>query len=555
MLLALTMGDMKCRPIDSLAALLEWTVDRWDSQSRVSRVSVPAARHPVRPPYRTLLCHDMAFGYLDDSACDGWRGSVPSPDQYTFLYWNSIDEFVYFSHHFITVPPCNWVETAHAHGVAIYGTLITENEAGYRLCRSLLSDRQVALVAIGRLAELSRHCGVDGWLINIENKVDQCLLSELVWFVGELRRRMREECSWARVIWYDAVSAVDGALVWQNMLNEHNQPLFDVCDGVFLNYCWKEVGLRASAQLAGARSSDVYVGVDVFGRGCPGGGGFNTRTALEAIRMAGGADTPLSAAIFAPGWTVQKQNADLDIVVEHRFWSQLVPYLVPHGPAQWPIVSDFNTGRGQEPVPSYLPLYYKVSRQSLQPSYFHYTDSSCTLIHRGDIGLTGSSALTVTNSSQHERCLPVFKCKLPLQPSMLVTLRSVQKPLNVTSADGDESGCDSLCSLYVSVCDRGDLGSQSTQTGRVIMSPSGSRGHVTDDQVTCHIMTGAVTSLSDRSDWLVLRCSFSSDQVPLWGAYIFEIGVIAPAGVKCLLGEISLTHDTSLNIPEEHSVQ
>ena len=27
----------------------------------------------------------------------------------------------------------------------------------------------------------------------------------------------------------------------------------------------------------GRRHHDIYVGVDVFGRGCPGGGGWNTR--------------------------------------------------------------------------------------------------------------------------------------------------------------------------------------------------------------------------------------------------------------------------------------
>ena len=46
--------------------------------------------------------------------------------------------------------------------------------------------------------------------------------------------------------------------------------------------------------------SDVYVGIDVFGRGCFGGGEFNCVTAMEAIRAKG-----LSAAIFAPGWTYE----------------------------------------------------------------------------------------------------------------------------------------------------------------------------------------------------------------------------------------------------------
>lgn len=54
------------------------------------------------------------------------------------------------------------------------------------------------------------------------------------------------------------------------------RPFFELCDGIFLNYLWKVPQLQASATLAGHRKGDVYVGVDVFGRGCYGGGGYNT---------------------------------------------------------------------------------------------------------------------------------------------------------------------------------------------------------------------------------------------------------------------------------------
>ena len=77
---------------------------------------------------------------------------------------------------------------------------------------------------------------------------------------------------------------------------------FDVCDGIFLNYHWNESLLRYSAFKAGARKSDVYAvcplvdhwlfsiphdqGIDVFGRGTFGGGGFNVPKALKAIQEA-----------------------------------------------------------------------------------------------------------------------------------------------------------------------------------------------------------------------------------------------------------------------------
>ena len=61
---------------------------------------------------------------------------------------------------------------------------------------------------------------------------------------------------------------------------------FDACDGIFLNYTWDKTNLEKSAEQAMVygRAEDVFVGIDVFGRGCYGGGGMNTVAALEVIR-------------------------------------------------------------------------------------------------------------------------------------------------------------------------------------------------------------------------------------------------------------------------------
>jgi mannosyl-glycoprotein endo-beta-N-acetylglucosaminidase len=135
------------------------------------------------------------------------------------------------------------------------------------------------------------------------------------------------------VIWYDSVTRT-GELKWQNALTPANQPFFDVCDGIFTkhvtppspsllcreiltrrSYWWKADAPTRSAALAGARAADVFVGVDVWGRGTFGGGGhvllpccsglprscragrFDNRRALSMIRDAG-----TSLALFAPGW-------------------------------------------------------------------------------------------------------------------------------------------------------------------------------------------------------------------------------------------------------------
>ena len=49
-----------------------------------------------------------------------------------------------------------------------------------------------------------------------------------------------------------------------------------MCDGIFLNYNWSQQALVLSRALAGDRRGEVYVGIDVFGRGCYSGGGYNS---------------------------------------------------------------------------------------------------------------------------------------------------------------------------------------------------------------------------------------------------------------------------------------
>lgn len=42
-------------------------------------------------------------------------------EAYSFTQWYLIDIFVYFSHHFITIPPPCWVHSGHIHGVTVLG--------------------------------------------------------------------------------------------------------------------------------------------------------------------------------------------------------------------------------------------------------------------------------------------------------------------------------------------------------------------------------------------------------------------------------------------------
>ncbi|KAK4275243.1 hypothetical protein QN277_018360 [Acacia crassicarpa] len=63
---------------------------------------------------------------------------------------------------------------------------------------------------------------------------------------------------------------------------------------------------RLSANVAGNRKFDVYMGIDVFGRNTYGGGQWNVNVALDLLRK-----EDVSAADFAPGWVYEtKQPPD-----------------------------------------------------------------------------------------------------------------------------------------------------------------------------------------------------------------------------------------------------
>lgn len=207
---------------------------------------------------------------------------------YTFYRWSNIDIFVYFSHHFVTIPPPGWINLAHRNNVKILGTLITESDSGLVLCNKLLKDESSWKKFAQALINICLLYKFDGWLVNIENPISDT--KALISFVKYLTEELHKINDEFLIIWYDSVTA-DGLLKWQNELNENNMYVsiieiinfliiyfyrcyFNVCDGIFLNYTWSTVNLKRSAHNAMERILDVFVGVDVFGRNFYGGGGF-----------------------------------------------------------------------------------------------------------------------------------------------------------------------------------------------------------------------------------------------------------------------------------------
>ena len=230
-------------PLAGIEDVLRWQPGA-SGDHTVSRTPLAVRAFSIHP--KMLVCHDMKGGYLEDALVDGvWAesdsnadadGALASNAPYRLRHFALADYFVYFSHARVSIPPPGWTDACHVNGVMCLGTLLTEwDEGAVDLARLLASSSQVA----DQLARIACHLGFDGWLVNIENALpDAAAAASVAAFVGNLRRSLVRLVPHGRVVWYDSVVS-DGALKWQNHLNEHNEQFFHECDLFFTNYSWK----------------------------------------------------------------------------------------------------------------------------------------------------------------------------------------------------------------------------------------------------------------------------------------------------------------------------
>ena len=296
--------------------------------------------------------------------------------------WAHTDVLVYFSHARVSLPPPAWVAAARAHGVPLLGTLITEwadGEAAVELLTRVDGDATAGWPTLcaspggpappatnplaAALAWLCVRHGFDGWLVNVEAPAPadgaHAATAVAAW-LQQLTTAVHAAVPDDRgcVLWYDSLDARTGTVRWASeLLPEAHAPFLDACDGIFLDYHWDAARLRRTHAHAAAwpcsspnsgngggtvdRRPDVAVGVDVWGRGMPGGGQWATRGALGAIADAAeqssstaavdteggrGRDAGLSVALFGPAWAYEacggrQGDARLREALESRLWS------------------------------------------------------------------------------------------------------------------------------------------------------------------------------------------------------------------------------------------
>ncbi|KAF9061330.1 glycosyl hydrolase family 85-domain-containing protein [Rhodocollybia butyracea] len=239
-------------------------------------------------------------------------------------------------------PPPGWINASHRQGVKMLGTIIFEGD-GQQDCLRLLVGKlpqsRTAPVSqpstpttlpisphYARLfADLAKQRGFDGYLLNFEcplvGGIEQT--RALAGWITLLREELKKKVGdFAEVVWYDSV-VFTGQLAWQDRLNSLNLPFFLSSSSLFTNYTWRnnypsltaQYFLSLDASLTGNAEShphievkklhDIYVGVDVWGRGSHGNGGFGS---FKAISHVAPSSLGLSVALFGQAWTWESEE-------------------------------------------------------------------------------------------------------------------------------------------------------------------------------------------------------------------------------------------------------
>ena len=119
---------ISCKPISSLNDLFQWPFECNNKNGcreyKVEKLCISDVDDEDTTRKKILVCHDMRNNYLEDRY---FQGSDEGATSFSFYHWNLIDMFIYFSHHFITIPPESWINAAHTNNCRMLGTIITVN--------------------------------------------------------------------------------------------------------------------------------------------------------------------------------------------------------------------------------------------------------------------------------------------------------------------------------------------------------------------------------------------------------------------------------------------
>nr|BAN20080.1 endo-beta-N-acetylglucosaminidase [Ogataea minuta] len=328
-----------------------------------SRSSEPVPGDKEDPPIKLMVCHDFKGGYQDYEDAQP-LGYFPHPtgSRYFLQYPQLIDQFVYFSHHRVTVPPVNWINFCHRNGIKCFGTVIFEGNASKdfeELDRLVSRDEKGDFVFVDALIKLAAHYGFDGYLLNIETTFSNTkIAADLEPFAEQLKSGLHCLDSKNELIWYDSYVFPANKVSYTNGVTESNYNFFSLSDAFFSNYWWNIKNLQENIKNVGVLGvqKKIYVGYDVWGRGTlVGKGGFDSSLACKMI-----AKFKSNVALFAPAWTYESLGPKDFNQNDARFWiglfeneSSISSTVPPHSSAVYKInessfifYTNFSSGEG-----------------------------------------------------------------------------------------------------------------------------------------------------------------------------------------------------------------
>ncbi|KZM26675.1 Mannosyl-glycoprotein endo-beta-N-acetylglucosaminidase [Ascochyta rabiei] len=257
-----------------------------------------------------LLCHDHAGNYHD---YEGVSSTGLEDEEYACEYMQFFETFIYFSHKLVCVPPPTWTNALHRNGAKALGTILMEPQTPDSEKLLQYGDDGLSFPLARKLADIAKHYGFDGWLVNIEKPFPTTSWNAdiLRAFLRQLKSDLGTE---KELIWYDALTT-SNKVSYQNALSAPNLPFAQACGSILTNYCWKESDAVNSVHKAlqdNLSLRKVYFGVDVWAQNTTKlshpritypeytGGGTNTGVAVAKL-----AELGLSAGVFAPAWTFE----------------------------------------------------------------------------------------------------------------------------------------------------------------------------------------------------------------------------------------------------------
>ncbi|AMD18524.1 HBL378Wp [Eremothecium sinecaudum] len=247
--------------------------------------------------------------------------SHPSGQHYWLRWPEVVDEFIYFSKHFITIPSVGWVNYLHRFGIPVMGTLNLDELGGIYSDNTLLqrdSSGQFLLVTI--LTTLCQVFNFEGWLVHLESTFTS-RSNSIVNLVRALRSHVRLHVKCGRVIWYESYVARSGKSEQHSGVNLQNWQFLDAADRLITNCFWKVANLTETTQNIGTlyMQNKVSWGLDSWGRGaklC--GSGLACDIAINAVKKASSNIT-----LFAPAWTYENFQYNDFPDIDDEFWAKI----------------------------------------------------------------------------------------------------------------------------------------------------------------------------------------------------------------------------------------